>query len=176
MSQTPKLVMLSEKLRGKSFELNKDLLTVGRREPCDICIKDSTLSSHHCDFIRIGETFKVRDNDSTNGTRVNNVQLAPGEEVALKNFDVIQLGAVETLFECEDGSESNIASRTQTGIDLDHTETGLSTVTLDNYSPFAKEEKKQRERNRKLMMISLIAIGILLVICIVVVVSSVIDM
>ena len=52
MAQNPKLVLLSEKLRGKSFELDREMLTVGRREQCDICIKDSTLSSHHCDFIR----------------------------------------------------------------------------------------------------------------------------
>lgn len=172
MSETPKLVMLSESLRGKSFDLTKELITVGRREPCDICIKDSTLSSHHCDLIRAGETYKIRDNDSTNGTRVNNVQLNPGDEVELKNFDVVQLGGVETLFECQNAADSSVGARTKTGIDLDHTESGLSTVTLDNYSPFAKEERKLRERNRKLMWISLIAVGVLLVVFAIILLAS----
>ena len=176
MAQNPKLVLLSEKLRGKSFELDREMLTVGRREQCDICIKDSTLSSHHCDFIRHGETYKVRDNDSTNGTRVNNVQLAPGEEVELKNFDVIQLGAVETLFENENAETQTMASRTQTGIDLDHTEAGTATVNLDNASPFAVEERKIQERNKKLVMISLICVGLILLILAIVILSSVFSM
>ena len=174
MAQNPKLVLLSEKLRGKSFELDREMLTVGRREQCDICIKDSTLSSHHCDFIRHGETYKVRDNDSTNGTRVNNVQLAPGEEVELKNFDVIQLGAVETLFENENAETQTMASRTQTGIDLDHTEAGTATVNLDN--AFAVEERKIQERNKKLVMISLICVGLILLILAIVILSSVFSM
>ncbi len=176
MSQTPKLVMLSEKFRGKSYELDKDLLTVGRREPNDIVIKDSTLSGHHCDFIRDGEKFRVRDNDSTNGTRLNNVPLTPGEEYELKNFDVIQLGGVETLFECEDKNASTMASRTATGIDLDHTEAGISTVNLDNYSPFAQQENKLRERNKKLMWISLICVGVVLAILAIVILVNVMSM
>jgi len=171
MSQTPKLVLLSESLRGKSFELDKDLLTVGRRDPCDIVIKDATLSSHHCDLIRFGETFKIRDNDSTNGTRVNNVPLTPGDEVELKNFDVIQLGGVETIFEC-DAADAADEKRSQTGIDLDKTEVGVPTVTLDNYSPFAMEEKKMRERNRKLVIVSLSAVGVLLLILAIVLVVA----
>mgnify|MGYP000028780666 CR=1 FL=1 len=167
MAQNPKLVLLSEKLRGKSFELDREMLTVGRREQCDICIKDSTLSSHHCDFIRHGETYKVRDNDSTNGTRVNNVQLAPGEEVELKNFDVIQLGAVETLFENENAETQTMASRT---------EAGTATVNLDNASPFAVEERKIQERNKKLVMISLICVGLILLILAIVILSSVFSM
>ena len=169
MAQNPKLVLLSEKLRGKSFNLDKEVLTVGRREQNDICIKDSTLSSHHCDFIRFGSTYKVRDNASTNGTRVNNVPLTPGVEVELKNFDVIQIGAVETLFECEDASAPTMASRTQTGIDLDHTEAGTSTVNLVNSSPFANEEIRLQERNRKIMIFSLIALGVILAVAVVII-------
>ncbi len=172
MAQTPKLVMLSEKLRGKSFDLDKDLLTAGRREPCDIVIKDPTLSSHHCDFIRTGETFKIRDNDSTNGTRVNNVPLNPGDEVELKNFDVVQLGGVETLFECEDASAATEDTRGKTGIDLEHTEVNLSTVTLDNYSPFAREEKMLRERSKKMMWIGLGVVGAVVLVIMMMVLSK----
>ncbi|MEA4861907.1 MAG: FHA domain-containing protein [Victivallaceae bacterium] len=172
MAQTPKLVMLSEKLRGKSFDLDKDLLTVGRREPCDIVIKDPTLSSHHCDFIRNGDTFKIKDNDSTNGTRVNNVPLNPGDEIELKNFDVVQLGGVETLFECQDAATTADDTRGKTGIDLEHTEVNLSTMTLDNYSPFAREEKMLRERSKKMMWIGLSVVGAVVLVIIMIVLSK----
>ncbi|MEG1980327.1 MAG: FHA domain-containing protein, partial [Victivallaceae bacterium] len=72
MAGNPKLIILSERLRGKSFELNKDVMSAGRSEQRDICIKDTTLSSHHCDFIKQGDKYILHDNNSTNGTRVNN--------------------------------------------------------------------------------------------------------
>lgn len=176
MAQTPKLVMLSEKFRGKSYELDKDLYTIGRRDQNDIAIKDGTLSGHHCDLIRSGDTYRVRDNDSTNGTRLNNVPLVAGEEHELKNFDVIQLGGVETLFECEDKSAPTMASRTSTGIDLDHTESGISTVNLDNYSPFAAQEKQMRAKQKKIMIASLIGVGVILATLAIILLLSVANM
>ena len=52
MADTPKLTVLFEKMRGKTFELNKDSMTVGRRDGMDICIKDPSLSGYHADIIR----------------------------------------------------------------------------------------------------------------------------
>ena len=104
MAGIPKLIVLSEKMRGKSFELTEPVMSAGRNEQQDICIKDSTLSSHHCDFIKTETSYMVRDNDSTNGTRVNNV---PVTEQELKNFDVIQLGGIEILYDADDGTDND---------------------------------------------------------------------
>ena len=57
MGGFPKLTILSEQLRGKTFELNKDLHTVGRIEERDICIMDPTISTYHCSFIKSGNTY-----------------------------------------------------------------------------------------------------------------------
>jgi pSer/pThr/pTyr-binding forkhead associated (FHA) protein len=167
MAGNPKLIVLSEKLRGKSFELDKDLLTVGRTEDKDICIKDPTISSHHCDFVRNETTYILRDNNSTNGTRVNNV---PITEQELKNSDILQLGGVEILFDSDDGSTTSV-TRTHTGIDLDSTEIGLSTVkNLDNFSPFTKQDRNKGNLSQKILL----ALVILLVVSILVLVAFVV--
>jgi pSer/pThr/pTyr-binding forkhead associated (FHA) protein len=163
MGGIPKLIVLSEKMRGKSFELIKDIHTAGRSDERDICIKDPTISSHHCDFIKTESTYILRDNDSTNGTRVNNVQITV-EDYELKNSDIIQLGAVEILYDCEDKSVTTI-TRTQTGIDLNNSEGGLSTVRdMENFSPFARKDSKNALSQKVLVaVIGLTVLGIVAV-------------
>ena len=157
MAGIPKLIVLSEQLRGKSFELTKDLMTVGRTDDRDICIKDPTISTYHCDFVRTGNTFTLRDNKSTNGTRVNNV---PVTEQELQNSDILQIGGVEILYDCDDKSVTTVM-RTQTGIDLESTEVGVATVKkMDHFSPL-------NDRNRTAIShILLIGVVVLLVLAI----------
>ncbi len=159
----PKLIVLSEKLRGKSFELTDDIYTAGRSNTQNICIKDSTLSSHHCDFIRTEDgNYLLKDNNSTNGTRINNV---PITEQLLKSSDIIQLGGVEVLYDFDDGTSTASLTRTKTGIDLDSTDIAMKTVVtkMDNLSPFAQEERKKGIMSQKIV----IAVMGLLAVCIV---------
>lgn len=138
MAGVPKLIVLSEQLRGKSFELTKDVHTVGRSDERDICIKDPTISTYHCEFVKTGATYTLRDNNSTNGTRVNNV---PISEQELQNSDILQVGGVEILFDCDDKSVTTVM-RTQTGIDLESTEVGVSTVKkIEQFSPLGNKSK-----------------------------------
>lgn len=142
MAGTPKLIVLSSQFRGKQFELTNDFYTVGRSEERDICIKDSSLSSHHCDFVRSGETFIVRDNNSTNGTRVNNV---PVTEQELMNSDIIQVGGVEILFDADnkEGSRSTTTQKTVTGITI--TDIDPDTVNLGTtQTQIPASDKKER--------------------------------
>jgi pSer/pThr/pTyr-binding forkhead associated (FHA) protein len=160
MAGSPKLIVLSEKLRGKTFELTKDVHSAGRTDDRDICIKDPTISSHHCDFVKAEKNYILRDNNSTNGTRVNNV---PVSEQELKNSDILQLGGVEILYDCDDETSTSV-TRTQTGIDLDSTEIGLATVKeLNNFSPFAKDDSKKGGFSQKILiaLVSLLAVAIL---------------
>ena len=65
--------------------LKKDLL-VGRRESCDIVLRFSNVSSHHCKLECHGGYWYVRDLNSKNGVRVNDVRvtekrLDPGDEL-----------------------------------------------------------------------------------------------
>ena len=163
MATKPKLIVLSEKLRGKSFELDKDTVTVGRTDKSDICIKDATISTNHCKFVRDGDRFILHDCDSTNGTRINNVPVPEGGQ-ELKNSDILQFGAVEIFFDSNDGSATSI-TRTHTGIDLDSTEVGLSTVkNLGNFSPYEKGGKGGMSHKVMLGLVLLLIIAIIVLI------------
>ncbi len=164
MASNPKLTVLHEKLRGKVFELNKDQMTVGRRDGNDIVIKDSSLSGHHADIIRVqhdGKTvYMLRDNDSTNGTRVNNI---PVTEQELKNSDIILFGGVEVLFDSNDGAETQMSSTTVT-IDISQLDSKTSTVPrMASLDPFAGTVDKKNVWFQRLMIgvFVLLALGIL---------------
>lgn len=171
MAGTPKLIILSEQLRGKSFELTKDVHTVGRSDERDICIKDPTISTYHCDFIKTGNTYTIRDNKSTNGTRVNNV---PITEQELQNSDILQVGGVEILYDCDDKSVTTVM-RTKTYINLDGTDLGLSTVKkMESLDPFSKEggDGKKSQKVVLALVILLAAIILILVIFLIFIISS----
>lgn len=158
MAGAPKLIILSEQFRGKTFELTKDLHTVGRVEERDICIKDPTISTYHCDFIRNGSTYIIRDKGSTNGTRVNNV---PITEQELQNSDILQVGGVEILYDCDDKSVTTVM-RTQTGINLDGADIGVSTIKkLQNASPYAKAKSGAMSQKIVFAMVILLVVIIL---------------
>lgn len=161
MADYPRLMVLSEKFRGLVFDLQAESMSVGRNDQRDICIKDPSLSSYHCDFVHTEEGYFVVDRDSTNGTRLNNVPLEPEVMTALKNSDLLQLGSVEVMFDFDDGS-TPAASRTETGIDLTSTQTGLSTVKdFSNLSPFAKDTKSEA-RSRQLTIGAIAGAGLLI--------------
>lgn len=158
MAGTPKLIVLSSEFKGKQFELTNDLHTVGRADARDICIKDSSLSSYHCDFIRAGDTYIVRDNNSTNGTRVNNV---PITEQELMNSDIIQIGGVEVLYDADvkEGSRSTTTTqKTVTGITI--TDIDPDTVNLGTN----QEATPPGEKKVRYILIGIIGILVLLLI------------
>ena len=137
MAENPKIIVLSEQLRGQSFELIQERYTVGRSEDCDICIPDPTISGHHCTLVRdtgSSSGYLVEDEGSTNGTRVNGVRIKDSQE--LVNSDIVQVGAIEMLFDSEQKGATSAAS-TQTGINLETT-AGTTTISeVPNFSPFA---------------------------------------
>lgn len=156
MGGSPKITLLSEQLRGKTYELTKDVYTVGRIEERDICITDPTISTFHCTFTKEGNTYILRDNNSTNGTRINNT---PVSEQELKNSDIIQMGDVEMLYYCEEKS-TQTTTRTLTGINLTDNLSSSSSVTkMDAISPRTLET--DREKNRKVQMVIYGILGVL---------------
>jgi len=159
MAGCPRLIALSEQLRGKTFDLTKDFYTCGRASNRDVYLNDPTISSHHCDFILRGNSYFICDRNSTNGTRVNNV---PVVEQELQNSDILQVGGVELLFDCDDKSVTTVI-RTQTGINLGQGDLDVSTVTrMKNFSPFAKDEKKEKQSQKfVLIVVSLLVVLIL---------------
>jgi len=133
MAGNPKLIILSEQLRGQTFELTADQYSVGRAEDCDICIPDPTMSGHHCDLRRDGDgVYSVVDLESTNGTRVNGVRV---QSQRLNNSDIMQIGGVEVLFDSHEKFVTSVLS-TQTKINLEDTAGDLNVQEMSNFSPF----------------------------------------
>ncbi len=50
--------------------ITKDLTVVGRKEYCDVCIDDASLSKRHCVLVKTDGLLVVRDLATTNGTKV----------------------------------------------------------------------------------------------------------
>ena len=74
---------------GDPIPLRRGVLTVGRRESCDISLKFPNISGLHCELAYKDAGFwQVRDLGSTNGIKVNgervlNRPLRPGDEIAI---------------------------------------------------------------------------------------------
>jgi hypothetical protein len=83
------------------YELNKDIITLGRDITNDIVINDPEVSRHHCRMTRGGGGYTLEDLGSTNGTFVNGQRLTGARPLA--GGDTVGLGETVTL-----GYESTI--------------------------------------------------------------------
>src|SRR6185369_596092 len=80
------------------IRLKDGVNALGRVETNDATINDASVSGHHCEVIVSGESVRLKDLGSTNGTFVNRV---PITESVLESGQRIQLGSVELLFEAD---------------------------------------------------------------------------
>ncbi len=93
------LILSFNGVKQKTFELNKDELTIGRKPDNDIHIDNLAVSGRHAKILTILNDSFIEDLDSTNGTFIN------GEKItkhALKNGDVILIGKHTLTYECEE--------------------------------------------------------------------------
>lgn len=102
-----RLVLLSEGLTGKTFELKPELTTVGRLPDNALQIPEASVSSHHCEIQLRGNDLFVRDLDSTNGTYINGEKIKEG---TLKPGQILRLGMVDMRLETGD-SQAAAASQ-----------------------------------------------------------------
>jgi adenylate cyclase len=91
---------------GDPIPLLKQQLLAGRRESCDIVLRFANVSAHHCQLFVESGYWYVRDMQSRNGVKINDVRvdgqrrLDPGDIVAIAKhkyrleYDPMELGAV----------------------------------------------------------------------------------
>jgi pSer/pThr/pTyr-binding forkhead associated (FHA) protein len=77
------------------YELNKDIITIGRDITNDIVINDPEVSRHHARMTRGGGGYTLEDLGSTNGTFINGQRLTGARPLA--SGDLISLGETVTL-------------------------------------------------------------------------------
>jgi EAL domain-containing protein (putative c-di-GMP-specific phosphodiesterase class I) len=69
--------------------------TIGRNDTTDLPINSTRVSRQHASILRAGDTYRVRDLDSTNGTFVNGERI---EEATLTDGDILMIADVEFTF------------------------------------------------------------------------------
>jgi predicted component of type VI protein secretion system len=83
----------------------KKQLLIGRRESCDIVLRFANVSAHHAQLLCEGGYWYIRDLQSRNGIKVNDVRVQerrvdPGDMLAIAkhkyriDYDPVELGAV----------------------------------------------------------------------------------
>ncbi len=80
---------------NQTFDLNKDIVTLGRDITNDIVINDPEVSRHHLRFTRGADGYNMEDLGSTNGTFIGGQRLSGVR--TLNRGDLIGLGETVTL-------------------------------------------------------------------------------
>jgi len=88
----PKLVILTEALKGRTHELTVEKTTIGRVEDNTFQIAEPSVSSHHCEILLRGSDVVVKDLNSTNGSFINGEKIT---ESTLKPGQTLRLGQIE---------------------------------------------------------------------------------
>jgi pSer/pThr/pTyr-binding forkhead associated (FHA) protein len=93
------LKVLSGEAKGVRIEIDQDETHIGRTHDNRLTIPSTAASSHHCEVVRAGRAYTIRDLNSTNGTSLNGIMV---REARLKPEDVITVGGIEILFDGDD--------------------------------------------------------------------------
>lgn len=94
---------------GDSIPLFKRKLLIGRRSNCDITLSFPNVSSAHCELELINGYWFIRDLNSANGVKVNDLKveskwLHPGDIVAIAKhrFEIVYTAMGEAPVEVEE--------------------------------------------------------------------------
>ena len=79
-------------MAGRSFLLDRSVLTIGRSVECDVIIQDDSVASQHAKFLCQTDGDYVQDLSGQNATAVNRVQLKGS--LLLRKGDIISLGNI----------------------------------------------------------------------------------
>ncbi len=80
---------------GQDFKLYVGKNKIGSAPGCDILVNDSSISGEHTTILFRDHEFLIKDNFSTNGTKINGVMVDEGK---LKDGDELKLGNTSFKF------------------------------------------------------------------------------
>ena len=91
---------LVRKSTGEIINITKSEFVIGKsKTKADYAIENnSAVSREHCTIVQHDGVNYIKDNNSTNHTYVNGVELQPGKEVLLKHKTDIRMGDEEFTF------------------------------------------------------------------------------
>jgi transcriptional regulator with GAF, ATPase, and Fis domain len=106
----PRLVAINGLLKGTTFTLTADEVSIGRESANFVALNHRSVSRRHCLIRKLGDEFTIRDLDSYNGTFVNGI---PIKEQTLAHADQIRLGGFALLFLLGEGEDPDMRSLVQ---------------------------------------------------------------
>jgi pSer/pThr/pTyr-binding forkhead associated (FHA) protein len=92
------LVMFRNDGERRSFSISREMTVIGRRQDCDLMIPLGEISRKHCRIIREGDTLRLEDLGSSNGTFHNGKRI---QETVLEAGDTIQVGPVTFVLQVD---------------------------------------------------------------------------
>ena len=88
------------------IQLNLGVTVLGRTPDNQIVVNDVKASSHHAELRSTGQGYTITDLGSTNGTRVNGMQLDRTMPRVLQTGDTIRIGDTSYTFEVRNAQQS----------------------------------------------------------------------
>ena len=85
--------------KGKSFDLNDDITTIGRSPDNDIRISDKGVSRYHGKFLKKDDKILVVDLNSLRGVFIDGEKIEPGQEVEIKKESNLLIGRTTLSFQ-----------------------------------------------------------------------------
>ena len=84
---------------GRTYEIRKEALSIGRSRESDIFLEDLAVSRLHASILNLGNgAYALRDEGSANGTKVNGQTVNKYQTYPLQEGDKIQLGQTVLVF------------------------------------------------------------------------------
>jgi len=92
------LVMFRNDGERRSFSISREMMVIGRRQDCDLMIPLGEISRKHCRIIRDGDSLRLEDLGSSNGTFHNGRRV---QEAVLEAGDTVQVGPVSFVVQID---------------------------------------------------------------------------
>ncbi|MBQ9694412.1 MAG: FHA domain-containing protein [Kiritimatiellae bacterium] len=161
----PSITILNGEETGRTYEWSAgNGIRIGRNSANDFVIANASVSGEHCIIEPCDGGWRIKDNDSTNGTRVNDQRISMA---MLHRNDVIAFGDIVASIRGEDVPESepsnveSIESIPRTTIVMRPSD--ATTRPVDGFKK-KSESKKLFNVIITLSVIAIIALGALLIV------------
>jgi Mg-chelatase subunit ChlD len=106
-----KLVIVKGANTGREFKISSALAKIGRDPQfSDFALYDQYASNPHFAIIMEQDRFFVRDEQSTNGTKLNGAPMQPTKRYPLQQEDIIEAGATRLQFKRLGGTTRHLGS------------------------------------------------------------------
>ena len=92
------LLLLRDRGAKRRFPLSREIVTIGRREDCDLRIPLGDVSRKHCSIVKSEQQLEVQDLGSSNGTYVNGERI---QKKSLRAGDRLRIGSLHFVVQVD---------------------------------------------------------------------------